>query len=324
MNRTFQANKRFKFKISYTVYIYPKMQNERNQKPKTETNLSTKSKTNAIINTFKPSLKNLSYLYTSIPSYNTLSQRSLSLNTCLQLEVSKLVDFHFAKMEQILNPFLKPDEYYEYEPKLAPRNELVPSYMRSTRSSELKKRKKSISVHQQEPQKDEDGWNVLESSSVRRSLLKSYEDEICRNVVLDSSWLTSTCPEDPWFVEDSSDERIASDEAVSEASISAFTGDCLASDSAVERTGIANPVMLALLAEDSAMEPETQSRGDSIANGVDHPEARPWITLIPTAKKRNLASEVKYPSCLRPTASSSRKRRPKSPRRMQYATLFCV
>ena len=204
-----------------------------------------------------------------------------------------------------MNPFLKPDAYYEYKPTVAPRKKHVPSYMRPTKSSELKNRKKSIWADQGESKEEVENWSTLESSSVVRSLLKCYEEDFVDEDDLDSTWLSSTCPEDSWFLDDSADESI-----VNEKEVNAFNkgegGVSYAVEKEIER---ANPTLAAPLVISC-------SPHDAV-NG-------PWIKLVPTRKRHKAASQVKEPGYLRSTSSSSRKRRLKSPKHMKSKALRCA
>ena len=223
-------------------------------------------------------------------------------------------------MEPILNPFLKPDEYYECEPAVTPRKKYVPSYMRPTKSSEMKKKKKSARVHQRESkerfEEEEESWSVSESSSVVRSLLKCYEEDFVDELDSGSTWLSSTCPEDSWFVDDSADRK----NVIYKPFLTGISkGESLAHNASHKNIETEKPTLAAPLV--TCCSPQDAKNG-------------PWITLVPTSKrvvdidvkktKKRKAPSVKVPGYLRSTTSSSSKRRPKSPRHKKAKALCCA
>ena len=200
-------------------------------------------------------------------------------------------------MEQILNPILMPDSFYDYEPPI-PHNKqkCTPSYMRPTRSSDFKIRKKWIC---KDERKDRQGVSVMTKWTIVAG--QSFLDLDNHSTVTSfdiGSTESSPCPEDAWFVDESTETSIV-DESSSEVSI---PGEWLAFDSPCKRPGITNPVGFALLSEDSHMEQEQRSLSDSKSCCVDFVEsleAVPRQTSSPRpAKGKTGPSHLKIPGHL--------------------------
>ena len=156
-------------------------------------------------------------------------------------------------MEQILNPILMPDSFYDYEPAI-PRNKqkCIPSYMRPTRSSDFKIRKKWLCKDERE---DRQGVDIMAKRTIAAG--QSFLDLYNHSTIISFDMVSTEfipCPEDSWFVDESTETSMVVEESASEVSI---PGEWLAFESVCERTGTTNPVGFALLAEDSDTELET-------------------------------------------------------------------